>query len=414
MRSLRSLGICAAIAVGASLGTFAPAAMAAPPNDLFANREAMPSTLPAVAEGSNIGATAEPEEGLSGTGHDARHSVWWQWEAPTTQVVSIGTCGTEFRTTLGIFTGEAFSELHRVVLWNAVEGHTCATRLSFQATAGTRYDIGVDGDLFYPEPETHLSGEGAIKLQVTADPPPPNDAFESPGPWSIDQISEYPDGTHRRLLMAAEGSNFGATVQPGEPVHGGAGAGASVWYRWTPNESGPAELHFGANASPSRGVVAVYTGSSLSGLTPVVSRVEPMLTPIEFAAEAGREYRIAVDGVEEPGGVPWMSNFFLNLIETLPDHPRGTTAAPPPPPLPAPRVKRKIDPKAHTATFRFRSAAPGSSFRCRLDKRRFQGCRSPYVLHGLAIGKHRLAVLATAPGQAASAPAIVHFALPPR
>lgn len=414
MRSLRSLGICAAIAVGASLGTFAPAAVAAPPNDLFANREAMPSTLPAAAEGSNIGATAEPEEGLSGTGHDAHHSVWWQWEAPATQIVSIGTCGTEFRTTLGIFTGEAFTELHRVVPVNAIEGRDCASRFSFQATAGTRYDIGVDGDSFYPDPETHLRGEGAIKVQVTANLPPPNDAFESPGPWAIDEISEYPDGTHRKLLMAAEGSNFGATSQSGEPIHAGAGVGASVWYRWTPTESGPAELLFGVNG-PSRGAVAVYSGNSLTGLAPVVSRAEPALTPIPFAAEAGREYRIAVDGVAEPGGVPWEGNFFLHLIETLPDRPPAATAAPPAPALlPAPRIaKRKIDPKTHTATFRFRSAASETTFRCRLDKRRFSGCRSPYVVRGLALGKHRLAVLATAPGHAASAPAVVHFALRP-
>jgi hypothetical protein len=56
----RSFGIIAAIAVGASLGLLAPAAMAAPANDNFAARETIPSTLPATAEGSNVGATGEP------------------------------------------------------------------------------------------------------------------------------------------------------------------------------------------------------------------------------------------------------------------------------------------------------------------------------------------------------------------
>jgi hypothetical protein len=416
VRSARALGICAAIAVGASLGTFAPAAMAAPPNDLFANREAMPSMLPSAAEGSNIGATAEAGEYLSGTGHDAHHSVWWSWEAPTTQVVSIGTCGTEFRTTLGIFTGEAFSELHRVGSEDAIEGHDCASRLSFQATAGRRYDIGVDGDFFYPDPTVHLSGEGRIKLQVTATPTPTNDAFETPGPWSIDEISEYPDGTHRRLLMAAEGSNFAATRQPGEPNFGG--AGASVWYGWTPSESGPVEVLLGTNTSPSRAALAVYSGNSLTGLTLVDSKVEPLITAVSFAAEAGREYRIVVDGMAEPDGAPWMGNFFLHLIEALPDRPRASTAAALPAPLAplsAPRIsRRKIDSKARSATFRFRASAPGATFRCRLDTKPFRACSSPYLVRGLALGRHRFAVRATAPGSSASAAAVAHFALRPR
>jgi len=156
--------------------------------------------------------------------------------------------------------------------------------------------------------------------------------------------------------------------------------------------------------------VAIYSGGSLTGLMPIASRVEPTATQVNFAAEAGREYRIAVDGLAEPGGAPWMGNFFLNLIEPLPDRPRGSTVAPPI--APAPRIgKRKIDPKARTATFRFRSSAAGATFRCRLDEEPFEGCRSPYDVRGLAFGRHRLAVRATAPGHAASAPAIVHFAL---
>jgi len=305
------------------------------------------------------------------------------------------------------------AEAQRVVPFDASEGPDCGSRATFLATAGTSYDIGVDGNFFYPDPAVHLSGEGPIKLQLTATPPPAGDAFEAPGPWSYDQIAEWPDGTHRELHMAAEGSNFGATSQPGEPVHAGAGAGASVWYRWTPTESGPAGLLFHSNGQP-HAVVAIYSGNSLAGLTPVASRVEPTALLIQFPAEAGREYRIAVDGLAAADGAPWMGNFFLNLIEQLPDRSSGSTARPTAPaPLPAPKlVRRKINAKARIATFRFRSGTPGAAFRCRLDKHPFKRCHSPYRVHGLAVGKHRLAVRVTAPGRAASAPAIVHFALP--
>jgi hypothetical protein len=170
-RSLRAIAVSAAIAVGASLGVLAPAAMAAPSNDAFAAREVIPSTLPAAAEGSNVGATAEESEFLSGTGRDAHHSIWWEWQSPATQVVSIGTCGTAFRTNLGVFTGEALGELHRAVPIDATEGPDCGSRVSFRATAGTRYDIGVDGNFFYPDPEVRPVVEGTIKLQISAAAP---------------------------------------------------------------------------------------------------------------------------------------------------------------------------------------------------------------------------------------------------
>ncbi|MBS1845092.1 MAG: hypothetical protein JST53_11800, partial [Actinobacteria bacterium] len=156
MRGLRSLGICAAIAVGASLGTFAPAALAAPPNDHFANRLEMPGTLPSEVEGSNVGATAESPEWISGQAFDAHHSVWWEWQAPETRLVAVGTCGTDFRIRVGVFTGESLPELlaNRVVLPAAPEPGGCADRYLFEAVAGTKYELGVDGDGSYvPGPE---------------------------------------------------------------------------------------------------------------------------------------------------------------------------------------------------------------------------------------------------------------------
>src|SRR6185312_878139 len=98
---------------------------------------------------------------------DAHHSVWWEWQAPETRLVAVGTCGTQFRSRVGIFTGEALSELlaHRVVPPGAPESGDCASRYVFQAIAGTKYELGVDG-------EAGGEDEGTIKLQVVPEPPP--------------------------------------------------------------------------------------------------------------------------------------------------------------------------------------------------------------------------------------------------
>jgi hypothetical protein len=47
-----------------------------------------------------------------------------------------------------------------------------------------------------------------------------------------------------------------------------------------------------------------------------------------------------------------------------------------------------------TPTFRFRSAAPGVSFECKLDRRPFRACRSPFTARRLAYGPHSFRVRA--------------------
>ena len=56
--------------------------------------------------------------------------------------------------------------------------------------------------------------------------------------------------------------------------------------------------------------------------------------------------------------------------------------------------------RSHRATFRFVSSEPGSTFLCRLDRRRFRRCRSPLALRSLDGGRHVFRVKARAPGGA--------------
>lgn len=51
--------------------------------------------------------------------------------------------------------------------------------------------------------------------------------------------------------------------------------------------------------------------------------------------------------------------------------------------------------RAATVAYRFKSSEKGSTFKCRVDRKRFRGCRSPLKLKHLKRGNHRFAVRAT-------------------
>ena len=66
-------------------------------------------------------------------------------------------------------------------------------------------------------------------------------------------------------------------------------------------------------------------------------------------------------------------------------------------PLPAPNTtiqSAAINRNRRKATFSFSSSQPGSSFRCSLDGRVFEGCGSPKTYTGLARGPHTFRVRA--------------------
>ena len=208
----------------------------------------------------------------------------------------------------------------------AATGPECDAQKTFAAVAGTRYDIGVDGYYFYAPGETPAPGEGMIALRIAALPPPPNDSFASPG--SIQQIIWVsPDGNRTMLADSSGGYNWGATSEPGEPVHAGVGGGASIWYSFVAPAAGTVNVSTGATGETDYPVLAVYTGSSVSALTPIVSSAQAG-RGASFTAEAGQEFRIAIDGRADAEGVPWMGNVDLVLGEQLPPGTGNASGAP--------------------------------------------------------------------------------------
>jgi sugar lactone lactonase YvrE len=101
------------------------------------------------------------------------------------------------------------------------------------------------------------------------------------------------------LPIALEGTNVAASKEGGEPNHAGNSGGRSVWWRWTAPATGSAAVT--TTGSLFDTLLAVYTGSSVSGLTQVAANNDAgsglRTSAVTFSTSAGTTYHIAVDGV---------------------------------------------------------------------------------------------------------------------
>ncbi len=395
----------------------APGAVAAAPvNDDFEDAQALAGPLPISVSATNVEATKEVGEPLHGALGSKGHSVWFEWEAESTGFVTVGTCGSDFATVTAVYTGTKVDELTKVAGGFNDDGPGCPSlpgrEVTFRATGGTTYEIAIDGDAFYVPPAEPPLGEGTIQLQVKATPVPPNDDFAN-AEAIVGSIEEEPGAENAFYWASAHGYNWNASRETGEPEHGGPGD-ASVWYSWTAPESGAVSVSACAGMQV---LLGVYAGSALDTLASVGSHEYPCQATL--SASAGTTYWIAVDGKLEPGpGEPGLGAFPIFLSMQLPLRPK-----PPEPPVEphliidvfgpsAAIVRNTVRPARRSATFGFRSAEPGSTFRCRLDRKPFSACHSPRTYRGLAAGRHTFQVVAIDAAGKASAPAVVHFNVP--
>ncbi|HEU5077958.1 MAG TPA: S8 family serine peptidase [Opitutaceae bacterium] len=118
------------------------------------------------------------------------------------------------------------------------------------------------------------------------------------------------------------GVSVGATPEPSEPSHGAAG-GASLWWTWTAPRSGTAVVDTAASSFDT--TVAVYTGSTLVGLTQVAANDDSDGTTtshLSFAVVSGTAYHIAVDG---KGGATGLIQLSLGLAPANDDFANAVT-----------------------------------------------------------------------------------------
>lgn len=74
-------------------------------------------------------------------------------------------------------------------------------------------------------------------------------------------------------------------------------------------------------------------------------------------------------------------------------------------------LRRKPPRQTHdrTPTFRFTASEPGARFECRLDRKPYRRCRSPFTTKPLSAGRHRFQVRARSNGAVDPTPAVWRF-----
>jgi kumamolisin len=135
------------ISVGNFLGTVNSSNVftvtAAPVNDTFATR--IPLTGSVVhTTGASVGAGLENGDGDI-AGNPGGERVWWTWTPPVTGVYAISTAGSNFDTLLGVYTGSSLNALSLVASNDDDPSGGVTSYLTMTATAGTPYQIAVDG-----------------------------------------------------------------------------------------------------------------------------------------------------------------------------------------------------------------------------------------------------------------------------
>ena len=247
-------------------------------NDAFAFSTPIESTA-VPTTGTNIGATKEAGEPDHG-GNAGGKSVWWAWTAPVSSQVTVTTEGSNYDTLLGVYTGDSLPSLTLVAGNDDVDLGVIRTSIvTFAATAGVHYQIAVDGWRDFEG----FASEGLISLVVEA--PAFNDDFDDSILLSTGDFD-----------LSAQ--NVGASKEPGEPQHAFNEGGSSVWWSWSPAESGSVAVT--TRGSSFDTLLAVYTGSSLNALTVLAQNDDEnelaRNSRVTFEAQAGTQYHIAVDG----------------------------------------------------------------------------------------------------------------------
>jgi hypothetical protein len=266
---LRIVAIAAAFAAAFAGGPASGAAGQVPPaNDGFAEGLALSGDA-GWRPDSNAEATKEAGEPAH-AGDPGGASVWYRWTAARDGQAAFSTCGSEFDTVLAVYTGTTVGSLTEVTSSNNDPDCGSSSRVTFRASAGTQYHLAVDG----------VGGDSGVFYLDWFQRPANDNRADA-------QVISGETGT-------VPVSNAFASLEPNEPVHGGPG-GASVWFRWVAPSSGPARFHTCGDGYDT--LLAVYEGGSTTALAANDDYCD-LGSLVGFAAEAGKEYFVAVDGYD--------------------------------------------------------------------------------------------------------------------
>lgn len=224
---------------------------------------------------TNSGATPETAEPSPACGNPGElNTVWWQWTAPQSGLLSLDTTGSDFDTILAVYSGATVTSLTPY----ACNDGSPTSGLTMSVTAGTTYAIQLDGT---------GSATGNITL---------NYLFSLPTVIN-DDFASAP--TLTGSSGSVTGSNIGATREPEEPTPACAFAGDvnSAWWRWTAPETGT--LIVSTAGSDFDTILVAYTGSSLATLAAEACNDDSdgtVASTITVNVTAGTTYSFQVDG----------------------------------------------------------------------------------------------------------------------
>src|SRR6266403_1604706 len=197
-----------------------------PTNDNFASIQTI-SGCSGSAAGTNDGATKEAGELSNPASPSSTKSIWYQWQAPVSDNVTIDTRGSDFDTILAVYTGTSLSSLSLVKSNDdIVSGQIIPSTVTFAATQGTIYRIAVNGfdnagdggdtgnvklnwseancSLTQPPP-TIMTDEGATTKAA---------AFDSVtflrGPFTVSESINFSSDQHTRVILFT--SPLGLTI----------------------------------------------------------------------------------------------------------------------------------------------------------------------------------------------------------
>ncbi|MCU1268369.1 MAG: hypothetical protein JWM21_4687 [Acidobacteria bacterium] len=140
-RTISENDIMAIDLFGYSIGLPPPAR---PPNDNFLNAIPFQNTAGTLTT-SNVNATRESGE-PNHVGFTGDKSIWYYWTSPVNGDITIDTIGSNFDTTLAVYTGAVLNQLNVVAQNDDISnGTNKASRVQFNVTANTTYRVVVDG-----------------------------------------------------------------------------------------------------------------------------------------------------------------------------------------------------------------------------------------------------------------------------
>lgn len=235
---------------------------------------------------SNSGATRQSGEPNHAAGRGGG-SLWWRFQPAVNGHLTLDTLGsTVGDTLLAVYTGSTLGGLTEVASNDDISSANRLSRISrLPVEVGSNLLIAVDGK---------NRARGNVNLNYVLQAGAVYDNFAEP---------KTVTGTNWTDAGRNNGSTPAYSAESGENPHAGQAAFKSVWYRWTPGVTGTAEITTANVNFPT--VLAVYQGSSVNALTPIVSNAGTTsrnTSRVQFGVRPGQTYHVAVDGCSRRSG----------------------------------------------------------------------------------------------------------------